>query len=72
METWVQDAGAKAAIHAMRDIFTDVNEDAFLLLDVENAFHSIKDYFTWQCEDNIWILENHLEIYKSVKILRAS
>ena len=36
-----QDAGAKAAIHAMRIIFADVNADAVLLNDAENAFISI-------------------------------
>ena len=36
-----QDAGAEAAIHAMRDIFADVDTDAVLLMDVENAFNPI-------------------------------
>ena len=35
-----QDAGAGAAIHAMKDIF-DVDTDAVLLIDAENAFNSI-------------------------------
>ena len=36
-----QDAGAEAAIHTMRDIFANVDTDAVLLIDAENAFNSI-------------------------------
>ena len=36
-----QDAGAEAAIHAMRDIFFDVDTDVVLLIDVDNAFNYI-------------------------------
>ena len=35
-----QDAGAGAAIHAMKDIF-DVDTDAVLLINAENAFNPI-------------------------------
>ena len=31
----------RIAIHAMRDIFGDVDIDAVLLIDAENAFNSI-------------------------------
>ena len=36
-----QDAGAEAAIHAMRNIFVDVDVDALLLIESENVFSSI-------------------------------
>ena len=36
-----QEAGAEAAVHAMRDIFSDINTDAVLLIDAENAFNSL-------------------------------
>ena len=36
-----QDAGAEAAIHAMIDIFADIDADAVLLIDAENTFDSI-------------------------------
>ena len=36
-----QDAAAEAAIHTMRDIFANVDTDAVLLIDAENAFNSI-------------------------------
>ena len=36
-----QDSSAEAAIHAMRDMFADVNTDPVLLIDAENAFSSI-------------------------------
>ena len=35
-----QDAGAKAAIHAMSKIFANVDMNAVLLIDAENAFNS--------------------------------
>ena len=35
------DAGAEAAIHAMRDIFADNNTDAVLLVDASNAFNQV-------------------------------
>jgi len=35
------DAGAEVAIHATRDIFTDNNTDAVLLVDVSNAFNQV-------------------------------
>jgi len=35
------DAGAEAAIHAMRDIFADINTDAVLLVDASNAFNQV-------------------------------
>ena len=34
-------AGAEAAIHAMRDIFADNNADAVLLVDASNAFNQV-------------------------------
>ncbi|EDO37442.1 predicted protein [Nematostella vectensis] len=34
-------SGAKAAIHAMRDIFDDDDTDAVLLIDASNAFNSL-------------------------------
>ena len=36
-----QEAGAKAAIHAMRDISVNEDAEALLLIDAENAFNSI-------------------------------
>ena len=36
-----QDPGAEAVIHAIRDLFADVDTDAVLLIDAENAFNSI-------------------------------
>ena len=36
-----QEAGAKAAIHAMSKIFANVDINAVLLIDAENAFNSI-------------------------------
>ena len=36
-----QGAGAKAAIHAMRDISVNEDAEALLLIDAENAFNSI-------------------------------
>ena len=36
-----QEAGDEAAVHAMRDIFADINTDAVLLIDAENAFNSL-------------------------------
>ena len=36
-----QEAGAEAAMHAMRDIFANKDTEAFLLIDPENAFNSI-------------------------------
>ena len=36
-----QEAGAEAAIHAMRDTFANEGTEAVLLIDVENAFNSI-------------------------------
>ena len=36
-----QDVGAKAAIHARSKIFADVDMNAVLLIDAENAFNSI-------------------------------
>ena len=35
------DAGAEAAIHAMRDIFARENTDAVLLVDASNAFNQV-------------------------------
>ena len=36
-----QEAGAEAAIHAMRDIFANEVAEVVLLIDAENAFNSI-------------------------------
>ena len=36
-----QEAGAEAAIHAMRDFFANKDTEAVLLIDAENAFNSI-------------------------------
>ena len=36
-----EDAGAEAVIHAMRDIFADVDTDVVHLIDTENAFNSV-------------------------------
>ena len=36
-----QDPGAEVVIHAIRDLFADVDTDAVLLIDAENAFNSI-------------------------------
>ena len=36
-----QDAEAETAIHAMKDIFVDVDTNAVLLIDAEDAFISI-------------------------------
>ena len=47
-----QEAGAEAAIHAMRDIFANKDTEAFLLIDPENAFNSISR--------KVMLLEFHL------------
>jgi len=36
-----QDAGAEAAIHAMRNLFEKENTEAVLLVDADNAFNRI-------------------------------
>ena len=36
-----QDAGAEGPIHAMRNIFADIDTDAVLLIDADKAFNSI-------------------------------
>ena len=43
-----QDAGADAAIHALRHIFADFDTDAVLLIDAENAFNSTNRKLTLQ------------------------
>ena len=39
------DAGAEAAIHAMRDTFADNNTNAVLLVDASNAFNQVNYRF---------------------------
>ena len=43
-----QDAGADAAIHALRQIFVDFDTDVVLLIDAENAFNSTNRKLTLQ------------------------
>ena len=47
-----QEAGAEAAIHAMRDIFANEDTEAFLLIDAENVFNYISR--------KVMLLEFHL------------